>query len=90
MKLETDLIVLNRQGIHLKSASSIVKTANRFQSSLQLSIEDQSVDAKSAMEILLLAAGPGSRVHLLADGPDAREATEALAKLFQEGFGETI
>ncbi len=90
MKLETDLVVLNRQGIHLKSASSIVKTANRFQASLQLSIEDLCVDAKNAMEILLLAAGPDTRIHLVAEGPDAREATEALAKLFQEGFGEPI
>ena len=84
-----DLVVSNRQGIHLNSASQIVRTANRFQARIALHVGDRIVDAKNVMEILQLAAGPKTRVRLVAEGPDAAEAVAAIIRLFEDRFGET-
>ena len=89
MKCTADLVVLNRQGIHLKSASQIVKTANRYHARISIGLGDLVVDAKNVMEILQLAAGPMARIRLEAEGKDAREAVAAITGLFQRRFGES-
>ena len=94
MRHETELVVENRQGIHLNSASRIVQLASRFQADVFLIHLDPSrsggpVNAKDLVDVLQLAAGPGTRLRLVAEGVDARAALDALARLFVEHFGET-
>ena len=89
MQGTVDLVVTNRQGIHLNSASLIASTADRFEAAVRLHLRDLEADAKNVLDILQLAAGPMTRIELVADGPDAEEAAAAIARLFEERFGES-
>jgi phosphocarrier protein HPr len=80
--------VINELGLHVRPAGAIVKVANRFKSKIVLQKDDESVDAKSIMGVMMLAAEMGSIVKITADGEDAESAVESLVTLFNEGFGE--
>lgn len=66
-----------------------VDLASRFESRITVRKNDQVVDGKNPMEMMLLEATQGTLLELSADGPDAAPAIDALAKLVQSGFGET-
>ena len=66
----------------------VVQTANRFRSDIQFEKDGLQINAKSIMGVLTLAAGKGSMVVVVCEGDDAAEALEALAKVFESGFGE--
>ncbi len=80
--------VINELGLHVRPAGAIVKVANRFKSKIILQKDNESVDAKSIMGVMMLAAERGSTVRITADGEDAESAVESLVALFNEGFGE--
>lgn len=88
--LERQVVITNRLGLHARAAATVVRTANRFQSSLRVERLDGSAnaDAKSILSVLMLAASRGTELRLTADGSDEREAIEALSRLFANGFGE--
>jgi phosphocarrier protein len=65
-----------------------VEAAARFQSHVTVTKDGQSVDARSIMGLMMLAAGPGTSVTVSASGPDAAEAMSALASLVESKFGE--
>jgi len=65
-----------------------VETANRFACKIEVSNASLSVDAKSIMSVMRLAATKGTVLQVVADGEDAAPAVEALAKLVDTGFGE--
>ena len=83
------VVVLNRLGLHLRPADLIVRTANRFQSQIEIEKEGQAVDCKSILGILTLAAVQGTQLNLRARGPDAVEAVQALSELFAQSFHES-
>jgi phosphocarrier protein HPr len=83
-----DVEILNALGLHARAAARFVQTANRFQSSIRVSRGDRTVDGKSIMGILLLAAARGTILTLAADGPDAATALNELCALVTSGFGE--
>ena len=83
-----DIEVVNEYGLHARPARQLVVLASSFQSKLEVSNDTLTVDAKSVMSVMRLAATKGSVLTVLADGEDAEEACEALAKLIAEGFGE--
>jgi len=66
----------------------LVETANRFTSRIEISNNVLTVDAKSIMSVMRLAAAKGTKLTILADGDDAAEAVDALAALFEAGFDE--
>lgn len=66
----------------------LVKTASSFQSKVIIKKDELSVDAKSIMGVLILAAQKGSRLILEVEGPDEEAAAEAMADLFLRGFDE--
>lgn len=89
---ETQLTVqvTNSLGLHLRPASQLVKCASEFEDcEISLSKDGQVVNAKSIMGVIMLAAEQGSEIQIVADGAKSREAVDALAALFAEGFGET-
>lgn len=88
--VEADLVLVNRQGLHARPSQMVVKTANDFASKIEISRDDQVVDAKSIMGVMMLAAEKGTVLKVRAQGPDAREAVQALQELFASGFGEEI
>ena len=80
--------VPNLLGMHARPASAFVKLAGRFGSSVRVTKGDVTVNGKSIMGVLMLAAEQGSVLAIAAEGPDAASASEALAGLVRDGFGE--
>ncbi|MEM8886013.1 MAG: HPr family phosphocarrier protein [Planctomycetota bacterium] len=90
-RIEKLLVVRNKNGLHARPSSVLAEMALRFtETTLTLRKEadgaSTEVDAKSIMELMLLAAGPGTELMLTASGPQAAEATDALADLFERQF----
>ena len=83
-----EMVVLNKLGIHARPASLFVKTANRFQCDVFVEKDGETVNGKSIMGMMMLAAGPGSKVRVHAEGSDAIQALSDLELLFQRKFDE--
>lgn len=83
-----DVRITNRLGLHARAAARFVHTANRFRARISAVRDGRSMDGKSILGILLLAASQGSTLTLEADGEDEVMALEALARLVESGFGE--
>jgi phosphocarrier protein len=83
-----DVTVVNQLGLHARAAARFVHLATRFHAQIRVGRDSKVMDGKSIMGILLLAAGRGTTITISADGPDERDAVEALAQLVASGFGE--
>lgn len=88
LEISEDFTIMNTLGLHARAAAAFVKIANRFQSEIIVIKDDSSVNGKSIMGVLMLAASKDSRISITAKGDDAKEAIEALRKLIEEKFGE--
>ncbi|KPJ60393.1 MAG: hypothetical protein AMJ46_06410 [Latescibacteria bacterium DG_63] len=86
--VETKVKITNRLGIHARPATLLVKTAQNFRSRITLVKDDMEVDGKSIMDIMILAAEPGSDIIIRADGEDEGEAVVALKKVVEDKFYE--
>lgn len=86
--VEKGFIIVNRLGLHARAAAQLVKTANQFCSEVIVVKEDEEVNGKSIMGILMLAAAQGSEITVQVTGDDAELAIEAIGKLIEDGFGE--
>lgn len=75
------VVVANKMGLHARPAMHFVETASRFKSQITVRKNDYSVDGKSIMEMLTLAAACGTQLEVLAVGDDAEDAVAALAQL---------
>ena len=82
--------IRNRLGLHARAAARFVHVANRFKSRVQLSRDGRSMDGKSILGILLLAAPQGTPIELEVEGPDEEQAMAALVELVETGFGEGV
>ena len=82
-------MLINVLGLHARAAARWVQVASRFQSRLTLSKDGRTVDAKSILGVLMLAASQGERLLLSAEGADAEQAVDALAALVRSRFGES-
>ncbi|HJQ37062.1 MAG TPA: HPr family phosphocarrier protein [Thermoanaerobaculia bacterium] len=88
MSVERDIEIKNKLGLHARAAAKLVHIAAKFKSDIKIRKQDEEVDGKSILGILLLAAGRGSTVTLRADGPDERDALDAIEKLIDAKFDE--
>lgn len=86
--IRREVLIRNRLGLHARAAARFVHAASRFRSRITAGRDGRSIDGKSILGILLLAASQGTLIELSADGPDEEEAVEALAALVEDGFGE--
>ncbi len=86
--LSRDLSIVNRRGLHARASAKFVKCAEGFEAELTVSKDGQSVVGTSIMGLMMLAAGPGSTIHVEASGPDAAAALQAISDLVCCGFGE--
>jgi phosphocarrier protein len=80
--------ICNQLGLHARAAAKFVHVANRFRSQVRVARENRSIDGKSIMGILLLAAPCGAAISITADGPDEHDAITELCRLVESGFGE--
>ncbi len=83
-----EAVVPNPLGLHARAAAKFVHAATKFESRVRVRRDGRTVDGKSIMGVLLLAAGRGVVIEISADGPDEAEAVDALAALVLSGFGE--
>jgi phosphocarrier protein HPr len=88
--IRRSVLVSNRLGLHARAAAKLVRLASRFSSEVHLSREDenQQIDSKSILGILMLAASEGTRLIISIEGKDEVAAGEAIGRLFETKFGE--
>ena len=87
-KIEKDLSITNRLGLHARPAAMFVRIASRYRSDVWVSKEGEEVNGKSIMGLMMLAAGKGSTLHIRCEGPDADKAVEELEQLIKANFNE--
>jgi len=86
---QTTIEVKNKMGLHARPAAMIVRVANKFKSEISFEKDEEVVDGKSIMGLMMLAAGQGSKLKVLANGDDAEAACRALEELFEKKFEES-
>lgn len=86
--IETAITIKNRTGLHARAAAKLVETTTSYNSTVEISNGEKTVDAKSILSVMLLAASPGSELMLMVDGSDENEATQAITQLVLDNFGE--
>ena len=82
-QVEFDIRIENTLGIHARPASMLVQLASKFDSIISIQKGDETVDCKSLMGVLMLAAGQGSELKFIIQGSDAEEAKEAFIDLIK-------
>jgi phosphocarrier protein HPr len=87
----TRAVVINTpHGLHARPADLFIKLANRFESNIEVIKDNIRVDGKGMLDMLTLAAEKGTTLVIEAHGPDAQQAIDALAKLVESDFDETL
>jgi phosphocarrier protein HPr len=82
--------IKNKLGLHARPAALVVKLASKYQSEIQLIKDDTEINAKSILGVMMLAAGPGQRIMVTAEGEDEADAVVAISELIESGFGEEL
>ncbi|WP_372987589.1 HPr family phosphocarrier protein [Marinobacter sp.] len=82
------ITIINKLGLHARATAKLVATASEFDSQVRIARNGREVDAKNIMQVMMLAASQGTEVELIAEGPDEKEAIEALVALIDDYFGE--
>lgn len=83
-----EIEIQNKLGLHARAAAKLVHMAARFKSDIKVRKGNEEVDAKSILGILLLAAGPGTRISVTANGEDEGEAVSSIEQLIDSRFDE--
>src|SRR5690349_5104429 len=86
--LHREFTVLNKLGIHARPAAMFVKTANRFECDVFVEKDGEKVNGKSIMGLMMLAAGPGSKLTIYGEGDDCTEALAEIEALMKRKFDE--
>ena len=87
-KIEKDIPIVNRLGLHARPAAMFVRIATRYRAEVWVAKEGQEVNGKSIMGLMMLAAGQGSKLRIRCEGPDADKAMEELEELIKARFNE--
>ena len=83
-----EVTVLNRQGVHARPSAAFVKLASQFGCEIFIEKDGEMINGKSIMGLLMLAAGPGSKLKVICQGDGAEKALAALVALVNSKFGE--
>jgi phosphocarrier protein len=86
--VKKDLLITNKLGIHARPAAMFVKTANRFACDVFVEKDGETINGKSIMGLMMLAAGPGSEITVETHGQDAAPAMAAIEELLKRKFDE--
>ncbi len=85
---EGEFQIINALGLHARAAAQLVKVANRHKSEVLVECEGQTVNGKSIMGVLMLAAAQGMKVKVVCEGADAETCLKEIAELIANRFGE--
>ena len=88
MTTKATVDIINKRGLHARASAKFVKMASTFDAEVRVSKDGQTVDARSIMGLMMLAAGPGCCIEIEAEGPEAAPALEALSALVTARFDE--
>jgi phosphocarrier protein HPr len=86
--LQREVTIINQLGLHARAAAKLVTLASRYNSEIHVARGDRSVNAKSIMGVMMLAAARGTLITLSAHGKDEAAALDALCQLVADRFGE--
>lgn len=86
--LTKELVVQNKMGIHARPAAMVVRITNKFKAEVLVEKDDEQVNGKSIMGLMMLAAGRGSKVKFIATGEDAAALLGEIEALFSRKFDE--
>jgi phosphocarrier protein HPr len=86
--IRTTLVISNKLGLHARASAKLTKLASSFKCEVFMTRNSRRVNAKSIMGIMMLAAGLGSEVELETEGEDEQQASDAIAALVNDKFGE--
>jgi phosphocarrier protein len=86
--LNKEITIINKLGLHARAAAKFVSMASGFESDINISRNGKTVNGKSIMGVMMLAASCGSNIELHIDGNDEQQAMQQLEQLIQERFGE--
>jgi phosphocarrier protein len=90
MAIEKTVVIKNRQGLHARPAALFVQIANKFDCSITVMKGRKKVNGKSIMGIMMLEAGKGSKVTMVADGADAEQALGELEALLTSDIEDSV
>ena len=85
---ERPVTVINKLGLHARAAAKFVTAASAFSSNVDISKNGQSVNGKSIMGVMMLAASRGTELIIMTQGADEVEAADSLVSLIENRFGE--
>ena len=88
MKIEKEVTIINRLGLHARPAAMFVRISSRYRSEVWVEKEGEQINGKSIMGLMMLAAGQGSKLTIRCEGPDADKAMEELEELIRKKFNE--
>lgn len=85
---KADATIVNELGLHARPSAKVTQLATRFQSDVWMTRNARRVNAKSIMGVMMLAAAKGAVLTIEAEGPDEKEAVDAIVALIADGFGD--
>lgn len=86
--MKRTVTICNQRGLHARASAKFVAEVANHDARIRVARDSEEVSADSIMELLMLAAGPGTQITIKADGPDAQAALEALTTLVESKFHE--
>jgi phosphocarrier protein len=89
MTCTQEFTIVNKMGMHARPAAQFVKRASKFECEVWVEKDDEQVNGKSIMGLMMLAAGQGAKLTLTTEGTDAESAMKELGRLIQCGFDDT-
>ena len=89
MTCTQEFTIVNKMGMHARPAAQFVKRASKFECEVWVEKDDEQVNGKSIMGLMMLAAGQGAKLTLTTEGTDAESAMQELGRLIQCGFDDT-
>ena len=85
---QREVTIVNRFGLHARAAVKVVSLCSKYVSNVVLVVNGRRAEGRRMMAILMLSASVGAQVLIQAQGPDEKEAVEAVTRLISNGFGE--
>lgn len=86
--LQQTITITNKLGLHARASAKLVARANRYSSEILIKRSNQTVNGKSILGVMMLAATQNTEITLVIEGEDESQAMEDLSTLISEGFGE--
>ena len=88
--VEKEITIKNKTGLHARPAAILVQKANEYSSDIFLEKDEDRINAKSIMGVMMLAAAEGSTIKIIASGDDEQEAVEHISKLLETDIDNEV